>query len=423
MKKKQNKTQSKLGSKCKKTIKTILDNYFSTAILVLGTYWVLSDAIWTIINMIDYYYGYKIFNKWFLWLLVLALPLLITFSYYLFNRSRRKYKKQAKENKTDLLNNIENLRFQRNIIAESFDTIFNHNPDALKKEIKTAISNKDWEHVIKIGKFGSRLFLMFEKYDLRIEYGQHVIDASKEIKNPESEAMGYIDCIGWSLVKKGDHEQAIAQDNLYKDANENIKKGLSLIINRKSEFSYILQCKAARHLVGIALRQNNMVEAELQRDNFQKILKKLKGRNKKIMQASLHIIDADISLKKPAKDYEKTRKLYEKAHQIYIDCSDFERAVKIYNKLGEVDLQTNQEHKAIKNFLIGFWKSEKLGRDDEKLKNCKKIVELITKNTNILNQVCNDKFQKELDDEGISDIKDNNFYIDQEIEMTKKIHP
>lgn len=423
MKKKQNKPQLKLGIKSKNFIKKALDNYFSTAILIIGTYWVLSDAIWTILNIIDYYCGNKLFNKWFLWLLVVALPLLITLSYYFFNRSRRNYKKQAEENKKGLLNNIENLRFQRNIIAESFDTIFQYNPDALKKEILTARDNKDWEQVINIGKHGARLFLMFEKYELRKEYGEYIIEAAQEIKDVESEAMGFIDCVGWSLVKQGDHEQSQNQVTLYKEATDKITEGLNKIVKRKTENANILKCKAARHLIGIALRQNDMNTAGVQRQAFEEALKKLKGENHKIMQASLHIIDAEIALKDPEKDFEKTKKLYEAARQIYISCSDDERAVKIYNKLGEADMLANQDHKAIKNFLIGFWISEKLGRDDEKLKNCKKIVELIQKKPNILKEVYKDKFKKQLEDLGITNIKDNVFYTEQKKTMEQKIHP
>ncbi len=418
------KIKRKIVSQLKQIINNIFDDHFASMIFIVGTYWILTDAIWTVITIIDYYFNKQLLaNNNFLWFFVIVLPIVITIAYSKTANKLKKYKTEAKESKTGLKINIDNLRFQRNIIAESLDTIFQHKPEALEKEIKTAIDNKDWAHAIKIGKHGARLFLMFEKYDLRIEYGNYIITAAIENKSIEDEAMGYIDCVGWSLVKKGDYNTGPEKTELYNKAKDNIKIGLNKLIKLKSENSYILQCKAYRHLIGIALRESDLNEAQLKREDFYNALQKLKGINKKTMQASLKMIDGDIASKKTVKDYPKTIELYESARELYESCSDYERAVKLYNKIGEVHMESNEDHKAIKNFLIGFWKSEKLGRDDEKFKNCKKIVELIDKNNNILNEIHNDEFKKELEEFGISKIRDNQFYIKEKEDMKKRIHP
>lgn len=370
--------------------------YIMMGILTVGTVWLLVDAAWTILNIYDYYNATKSLehNNW-LWIFIIALPVAITLFYVMAKCKIDKLNKEIQENNATFLRKDEIIQFHRNIIEDCFDDIYKEHKDLLTKDIESACNNRNWKQVIKFGKYGARLFLMLARYDLRIEYGKYIINAAEKISEKESIAMGYIDCIGWSYVCKNELELA----------KENIDKGLSIIRDVKSEESYIMYCKAYRHLVGIELRKyrNNNDKSHLDaamdhRDRFENYLKKLKGRKKKIMKASLCIIDGDIIASKE-QDFEKAKELYENAQNTYKVNNNFERAVKVNYKLGEINETMGQDKKALREYLIGFWLSDKMSRIDEKHKNCRKICQLLEKNDDMLSEILEDVKLKQIFDE------------------------
>lgn len=314
----------KIIKESKDSLTDIIIKYFAMIVFVIGIVWLLIDTVWTIVDIYNYYNDTKILvnNRWLL-VLIIILPLVITFVYVFILYKMKQKDKQIKENEEQFLQNNEIIRFHRNIIDDCFNDIYKNHREILDRDIKNAFDNQNWKQVIKIGKYGSRLFLMLACYDMRIEYGEYIVKASKNLRKRESLAMGYIDCIGWSYV----------QQKKYDDAKSYIEKGLNVIESLKTKDSIIMKCKANRHLVGIMLKENKIPEAKEYRDKFEKYLEKLKGKDKKIMKGSLHIINGDI-MALESQDYENAKKCYKQALKLFLACDDFERAVKINYKLG-----------------------------------------------------------------------------------------
>lgn len=400
--------------KSKVFLADLIVRYFAIIVFIIGTVWLLVETVWTIISIYDYYNETRILvhNKW-LWFLIIVLPLVITFAYVLILYRMKQKSKQIEESKEQFLQSNEIIRFHRNIIDDCFQDIYKNHKEILDKDIKSAFINENWKQVIKIGKYGSRLFLMLACYDMRIEYGSYIIKASKRLGNLENIAMGYIDCIGWSYV----------QQSKYDDAKDSIEKGLNAIENLETKDSNIMKCKANRHLVGIMLRENNIPEAKVYRDRFEKYLRKLKGKDKKIMKGSLHIINGDI-MALESQDYENAKKCYKQAYKLFSSCDDFERAVKVYNKLGRLDENMGQRPKALKDYLIGFWLSDRISRIDEKLKNCQGICHLVNDDSELLEKVLSDpKFSDEFNRNNINCIRKKLYYIKELENLRKNIQP
>ena len=388
----------------KNSFRNAIMKYFATILLIIGTGWIISDALWTIINIFDYYNGTQILaHNDFLWIIVIMLPASITIVYLLIALKLNKLKSEVKSNQEKFLQDNEIVRFHRNIIDDCFDEIYKYNKEILLKDIKNAYDNENWRQVIKIGRYGARLFLMLACYDLRIDYGRYIVLAAEYIGERESIAMGYIDCIGWSYVKLGKYDDAI----------ESINKGLSYLSDIDSNDGLIMKCKANRHLLSIMLEKGEMQKAKSYRDIFEKYLGKLRGRDRRIMDGSLHIINGDIS-SMDHQDYEAAKEHYLEAKRLFSMCDDFEREVKVNYKLGVIDERMGQLRKALKNFLIGFWLSDKVSRLDEKLKNCKGICRLVQNDASVLHSL---RYDSELEavfkEKGVKCSFDEEFYISE----------
>lgn len=402
----------KVWGKMKGYLVEIFIRYFAMIVLAMGTVWLLVEIVWTIINIYNYYYDTKVLvhNKWLL-VLIITLPIAITVVYLVILYKTQQKNKQIKENQEQFLQNEEIIRFHRNIIDDCFDDIYKNHKEILDKDIKNAFNNENWKQVIKIGKYGSRLFLMLACYDVRIKYGNYIVKASEKLGERESMAMGYIDCIGWSYV----------QQKKYDEAENNINRGLDEIKNLKSKESVIMKCKANRHLVGIMLKKNDISKAKEHRDKFEKYLEKLKGKDRKIMKGSLHIIDGDI-MSLESQDYENAKKCYKQASKLFLSCDDYERVVKVNYKLGWMDECMGQMPKALKDYLIGFWLSDKVSRIDEKLKNCQGICRLINNDGDIFRRVINDsELNDELNKNDINWIKEESYYVDELSNLQRNI--
>lgn len=393
-------------------VKKNASKHFANIVLIIGTTWLISDATWTIINVYDYYKGTQsLENNKLLWIIVLLLPMVISSIYFIICKKINNLKKKIEHSKNKNLNNNEIIHFYRNIIDDCFDDIYNGHKKILTQDIEQAKINENWDEVIRLGKHGARLFLILSRYDLRITYGNYIIEAAEQKGDKESIAMGYIDCIGWSYVKKGEYEKA----------DKNIKKGLSLLSNNNSSDSIVLKCKANRHLIGIALREKDKSNSKIYRTAFEVELKKLKGPKKKLMLASLNIIDGDIAAIENY-DYEVAKKHYKLAHKLFLECEDIERAVKVQYKLGHVNEKMGQYPKALREYLIGFYQSEIISRIDEKYNNCIGICRIISIDEIYLNDVFSDKkFEKELSKEKISLVKSKEYYINTKNDLKKKI--
>jgi len=378
--------------------------YFATLFLIIGTGWIISDALWTIVNIFDYYNDTKLFvHNNYLWIIVVILPITLTAIYLYGVFKLKNLHAEVKRDQEKFLQDNEIVRFHRNIIDDCFDDIYTHHKEVLLKDIKKAYDNENWEQVIKVGRYGARLFLMLACYDLRIDYGIYIIRAAEYLGDYESVAMGYIDCLGWSYVKLGKYDDAI----------ESINKGLKYLSDIDTNDGFIMKCKANRHLLSIMLEQGDLQKAKSYRDIFEKYLGKLRGRDRKIMDGSLQIINGDISSMEH-QDYEAAKEHYLKAQKLFSMCDDFEREVKVYSKLGAIDERMGQERKAFKNFLIGFWLSDKVSRLDEKFKNCKGICKLIQNNPSILQSL---RYDRELEtffkENGIEWSDEADFYVSE----------
>ncbi len=392
--------------------KDLFIRYFAMIVFVLGTAWLLVETVWTIINIYNYYNDTKVLvhNKWLL-VLIIVLPIIITIVYVFTVFKIKQKDKQIKQNQEQFLQNEEIIRFHRNIIDDCFGDIYRNHKEILDKDIKNAFDNENWKQVIKIGKYGARLFLMLACYDVRIKYGDYIVKASEKLGERESMAMGYIDCIGWSYV----------QQKKYDDAKINIKKGLDEIENLETKESIIMKCKANRHLVGIMLKEEDITKAKEYRDKFEKYLGKLKGKDKKIMKGSLHIVDGDI-MALESQDYENAKKCYKQASKLFLSCDDFERVVKVNYKLGWMDESMGQMPKALKDYLIGFWLSDKISRIDEKLKNCQGICRLINNDGELFQRVINDsELNDELNKNDINWVKEELYYNDELSNLQRNI--
>lgn len=392
--------------------KDLFIRYFAMIVFVLGTAWLLVETVWTIINIYNYYNDTKILvhNKWLL-VLIIVLPIIITIVYVFTVYKIKQKDKQIKQNQEQFLQNEEIIRFHRNIIDDCFGDIYRNHKEILDKDIKNAFDNENWKQVIKIGKYGARLFLMLACYDVRIKYGDYIVKASEKLGERESMAMGYIDCIGWSYV----------QQKKYDDAKFNIKKGLDKIENLETKESIIMKCKANRHLVGIMLKEEDITKAKEYRDKFEKYLGKLKGKDKKIMKGSLHIVDGDI-MALESQDYENAKKCYKQASKLFLSCDDFERVVKVNYKLGWMDESMGQMPKALKDYLIGFWLSDKISRIDEKLKNCQGICRLINNDGELFQRVINDsELNDEFNKNDINWVKEESYYNDELSNLQRNI--
>lgn len=341
------------------------------------TAWFFIDAAWTIINVRDYYLGkHTLENNRSLWIFIIVIPIAITVVYSVFVYGSDREKEKLKK---DSLQDKDIIRFHRNIIDGCFTDIYRGHPDILIKDIKKASDNSDWERVIQIGKYGSRLFLMLAQYDLRIKYGEYIISAAKKVEDSEAMAMGYIDCVGWSYVQKGDYDNA-------KDA---IKKGTDIIENEKNREAVILKCKANRHLAGIALKQADINTARSFMKNYETDLKRLRGNERKIMKGGLCILKGDIL--KYEKKKEDAKKSYQQAKKLFKKCDDFERMVKTYHKIGLIDEDMGQDEMALCSYIVGYWLSEKACRVDEMSKNCQSICRILSQKPDLLQKATENK--------------------------------
>ena len=390
-----------LWDKAKESFRGAVIKYFGNVILVIGTCWILVDAAWTILNIHAYYYGVaSLAGNPFLIIFVIVIPVVLFGIYIWFGNKNRKLERDIAEQKEKTLQESEVIQFYRNIMEECFDDIYTNHREVLLKDLEKAFQEQNWKLVIRYGKYASRQFLMLAKYDLRIQCGNYIIQAADQIGESESAALGYIDCIGWSYACKKD----------YNKSKEYIEKGLGRISNLETEEGIIMKCKANRHLSGIALKQNDVTKAKEYRDIFENHLRKLKGRNKRIMRASLHIIDGDILMADNSKN-EKAKKKYEEAYKIFISCNDRERTVKVRNKLGNVNVRLNQKPEALKDYIIGYWEADRISRIDEKKKNCRAICELVKKNNDLLKVVAEDgEYAKQFRENNIVWKKDERYY-------------
>ena len=349
----------------------------------------------------------------------MIVPLFIAIGYCLIISKLRKTQKEIEEDRKNTIQDHEVIHFYRNIIDDCFCDIYSKHKDILTADIQEAKKRGDWNEVIRIGKYGSRLFLMLSKYDLRIEYGNYVIEAAQKLVDFESVAMGHIDCLGWSYVKKND----------FKNAREHINIGLDIVKDLNTETAIILRCKAYRHSCGIYLKDKTLdiheqiKLAKQERDKFSDACKskKIKGRNKAIMLASLHIIDGDIC--RSEKNNIESKRFYELARELFKKCGDKDRLVKTQYKLGEINEIMGQHPAAIREYLIGFYTAKKICRTDELYKNCKAICNFITAHSQEFSAILSDeKFKKALESECNLIIQTNTeFYFEEQARLKEKI--
>lgn len=377
--------------------------YSENTIFVLGTFWILVDATWTIVNIYDYYQGVdSLKGSPLLVIFVGVIPMVLLGIYLWFGNKNKKLEEDLTEEKDKILQEKEVIQFYRNIMEECFDDIYTNHKEVLLKDLKKASQEQNWKLVIRYGKYASRQFLMLAKYDLRIECGEYIINAAEKIGESESVALGYIDCKGWSYACNGDYDTAI----------KCIEEGLDRIPNLGTEESIIMKCKAYRHLSGIALKQGDVATAKKHRDIFENYVRKLKGRNKKIMQASLHIINGDILIADNSKN-EKAKGEYKEAYNTFISYNDRERAVKVRYKLGKLNERLNQQSEALKDYIIGYWEADRISRIDEKEKNCKAICRIIKNNNDLLKVVAEDReYEKQFKENNIVWEKEGAYYED-----------
>ena len=145
--------------------KDLFIRYFAMIVFVLGTAWLLVETVWTIINIYNYYNDTKVLvhNKWLL-VLIIVLPIIITIVYVFTVFKIKQKDKQIKQNQEQFLQNEEIIRFHRNIIDDCFGDIYRNHKEILDKDIKNAFDNENWKQVIKIGKYGAKLFYGYSLY-------------------------------------------------------------------------------------------------------------------------------------------------------------------------------------------------------------------------------------------------------------------
>lgn len=81
-----------------------------------------------------------------------------------------------------------------------------------------------------------------------------------------------------------------------------------------------------------------------------------------------------------------------------------------------------QMPKALKDYLLGFWLSDKVSRIDEKLKNCQGICRLISNDSELFQKVLADsKLNGEFNKNDINCIKEESYYIDELENLRKNI--
>lgn len=377
-----------------------LNNKENVLVYFLNLFLKVVNDVWVFISMKDRFDSRE--------MLILCISLLLTTAVYfsliiLYKNQRKKINYEILEDK-----NI-NI-FYRNFIEENLSFNYDKQVDILKNDMDKALDDKQWDYVINVGKHLSRLLLMLAKYDLRMYVGNCIVKAATQNNDLESQAMGYIDCIGWSLVKKED----------YKKAEEYIRKGQDLIKNVKTKKANIMMCKGYRHLHSIYIKCSKPNVEEI-KNSYEKWLKKISGKNRKIMKAYLYIINGDTYENKS--NYEDAKKQYHKALEIFKKCGDDERTAKVYYKLGHANEEMSQTPKALKNYLIGFYQSDKLRRIDEKIKNCYAICRLISNDECLFEEALNDiNFKNELNENDITIVEDKNFYTNELSELKNKIH-
>lgn len=380
---------------------------------ILMTAYLISTSLWTILEIVNYYATKEIFKgSSNFWVIFIVIPVTLAIIYVFAVKKTGELKRIIKEIKAANTQDNEIIRFYRNIIADSIEDIQNNHSDALLADVEKAKTRKNWQEVIRLCKHGSRLSLMLSKYNLRIKYGEYIVDAAKAITDIETEAMALIDCFGWSYVKLNDDM----------NAKTSINNGLELIKESKSQFALVLKCKAYRHLAGISIKNQDKNEAQNYRELFEKTLKKLKGYNKKIMQASLYLLDGDIY--KLRAMHEDAKRKYEEARKLFLKYNDEERAVKTRYKLGNINNIMGQHPQAIEQFLFGFYESERIGRIDELFKNCEQIYNMLKDNET--SKIVNDKlseirFKQELEKYDIIIETDINFYIESYESLYKQM--
>lgn len=345
-------------------------------IFIVGIAWIMIDASYTIISIIEQCFGISILTngngKGVI--IISAFSAVLLLSYCLVGFFAHKYHKDLQNSKNLLVTEREQSQFYRYIVYNYIESM-KDDTEALFKSVKDAENNKEWDKAVKLCEFGSRVCHMLSRQDLKIQFGKRMLAIAENFDDKRTrdtvKAVAKIDCIGWPKVIEGDT----------KLAKSCIEEGIQLLDNK----DYIMRGKAQRHLAGIYIRNKEISRAEEHAEKFYKCIKKMHGRDKKIMKASWYMLKGDICLAN--KETQKANGYYEKSYKLHMKCDDLERAVKLRNKLGKSHERMGEERIAMQQFVIGYWEAKSIARVDEEKKNIKDI------------HILNDKFSKEYNED------------------------
>ena len=354
----------------KKYLKKSFGSTFHAFLFILGTFWAGVNVIWIVYQFIYMYTRNAPFQEhmFFALFFMIGLPVFTASVYVLIYVKINNIWVESEDLKKHQVEVSEQLRYYINIIEDNFG-IIKQNDKSLMHDIDSAKEKNDWEKVIKISKLGARLCLMLADYELRIVFGNEMVKAGNFNSDPISQAIGYIDCLGWSYAKLGE----------FKEAESYIELGKEYIQNIDSDEANIIRGKYYRHKIGmIYLRNSNNpinVRARKQlkshRNNYRICCDRVQSKIAKTeMYAYLKRLEGDYSRKTGEKS--KAKKNYVDSLKLFNEIHDDERSVKLYYDIGTVE---ENMQRALQLYLIGYWLSYNISRIDEMHKNLIKIVD------------------------------------------------
>ena len=300
--------------------------------------------LWLLISLIDWCFSYKLLGNsklnGFFYLLFFSILFgmgnIIIGLILELNKSKRV-----------VLDSCDELKAKSNEDIQVVPTLFS--------DLNSSFEKEKWEEVIKIGSVLSRPLWVTGKYNLRINIGKLVEEASAYSNNQEKQASTLIDDLGWTYVALKDYDQA----------KKNIMHGLEIA---KTINNPVIACKAYRHLSGICLRENKIElakEYSKQSQGYLEVIQDIKI--KKEMKAGLLYLEAVIY--KAGKNFNESISKLEKAAELYENEKDNDRYSKCLTLKGNILFEMGEYNISKDIFRKSLALSKKISREDQVIEN------------------------------------------------------
>ena len=227
--------------------------------------------------------------------------------------------------------------------------------NAFLDQLKALQAKDQHEAVVRYHESLSRLLWVEGHLHARIQAGTLIANSAATVENRRVQAAVLIDDLGWTNV-------ALKK---YEAAKDNIIYGISVAMQVPDPY---LVAKGYRHLAGLAVEQNNNIEAlrnfDLARQNAADMSESSK---KNEFLGGLAYGEAQLSLKENKLDL--ALKQVEESESLRREVGDDSRTVRVYALRGRIQEMQGDRLRARDSYIKGLHMAKRIGRVDEEIRN------------------------------------------------------